>query len=207
MHLFCVLLSQKLPISALRCQDDQARFYLCLPVLCQFIFLPSGKYTAKSSKTMVNFVYLPKYIFFITRSIEDILEVVKNILKTIVTVSGKDDKECVNQFISVPQWDQCADRVPRVFSGPSDNRSKLIKKDPFPFVQFNRDLWIVITVQSNFAAQIWNLIQIFKMKLLFQRICAPPHSPIDINVHGRRGKKVRDCEFLYVYSWKFQCRN
>ena len=26
----------------------------------QFIFLPSGKYTAKSSKTMVNFVYLPK---------------------------------------------------------------------------------------------------------------------------------------------------
>ena len=33
MHLFCVLLSQKLPISALRCQDDQARFYLCLPGL------------------------------------------------------------------------------------------------------------------------------------------------------------------------------
>ena len=131
----------------------------------------------------------------------------KNILKTIVTVSGKDDKECVNQFISVPQWDQCADRVPRVFSGPSDNRSKLIKKDTFPFVQFNHDLWIVRTVQSNFAAQIWNLIQIFKMKLLFQRICAPPHSPININVHGRRGKKVRDCEFLYVYSWKFQCRN
>lgn len=171
--------------------------FICVSLFCASLYFSRAGSTRQNQvrQWSTSFIYQKSW------------KVVKNILKTIVTVSGKDDKECVNQFISVPQWDQCADRVPRVFSGPSDNRSKLIKKDPFPFVQFNRDLWIVITVQSNFAAQIWNLIQIFKMKLLFQRICAPPHSPIDINVHGRRGKKVRDCEFLYVYSWKFQCRN
>ena len=178
--------------------------FICVSLVCASLYFSRAGSTPQNQvrQWSISFIYQKIFFFHYTTYLRRIGSR-ENILKTIVTVSGKDDKECVNQFISVPQWDQCGDRVPRVLSGPSDNRSKLIKKDTFPFAQFNRDLWIVRTVRSNFAAQIWYLIQIFKMKLLFQRICAPSHSPIDINVHGRRGKKVRDCEFLYMHSSKF----
>ena len=92
------------------CQFQRCAFkmiklvFICVSLVCASLYFSRAGSTPQNQvrQWSISFIYQKIFFFHYTTYLRRIGSR-ENILKTIVTVSGKDDKECVNQFISVPQ--------------------------------------------------------------------------------------------------------